>query len=268
MTTALKIFAFTILVAAFYSYVGQMVPQKETYPPEDAEIGANMTTAELVTVGEEIVAGKGTCLTCHTMGETGSLRFPDLAGIGARASTARDGQSDVEYLAESLYEPNAFIVEGFVGGMPAVSRPPINLTDPEILAVIAYLQSLGGTPTVTPATELRWQGQTPAPTQTTAAAGPATDPRSGEELFGAYLCGTCHNIDKPDRLVGPSLFDIGSRLTVAELYEAVLDPDATVAEGYPGGIMGVTLSGVNFPGALSAAELKNLVDYLAAQKGG
>jgi hypothetical protein len=40
-------------------------------------------------------------------------------------------------------------VKGFNPGMPAIHKPPIGLTDQEILAVIAYLQSLGGTPTVT-----------------------------------------------------------------------------------------------------------------------
>ena len=33
--------------------------------------------------------------------------------------------------------------------MPPINKPPIGLTDKEILCVIAYLQSLGGTPTVT-----------------------------------------------------------------------------------------------------------------------
>jgi hypothetical protein len=40
-------------------------------------------------------------------------------------------------------------VPGFVAGMPVINKPPIGLTDPEILAVIAYLQSLGGKVTVT-----------------------------------------------------------------------------------------------------------------------
>ena len=48
-----------------------------------------------------------------------------------------------------MYEPDAFIVPGFNPGMPTINRPPIGLTDQEILCVIAYLQSLGGTPTVT-----------------------------------------------------------------------------------------------------------------------
>jgi hypothetical protein len=40
-------------------------------------------------------------------------------------------------------------VPGFNPGMPVINKPPIGLTDQEILCVIAYLQTLGGTPTVT-----------------------------------------------------------------------------------------------------------------------
>ncbi len=47
-----------------------------------------MTTADMVKVGREIMEGKGLCLTCHTIGKTGALRFPDLEGIGARRRAA------------------------------------------------------------------------------------------------------------------------------------------------------------------------------------
>jgi mono/diheme cytochrome c family protein len=101
--------------------------------------------------------GKGLCLTCHTIGQTGgALRFPDLGGIGERAATRVPGMSDVDYLTQSLYEPMAFIVPGFNPGMPLANFPPIGLTDEEILSVIAYLQSLGGTPTVTLQTTHRY----------------------------------------------------------------------------------------------------------------
>jgi cytochrome c2 len=268
---ALKIFIFTIAVSAFYSYVGQMVPQKETYPPETQELEAGMTTQELVAAGQEIVEGKGTCLTCHTIGtESSTLRFPDLGGIGTRAAARRDGYSDVAYLAESLYEPNAYIVEGFQAGMPAISKPPIGLSDQEILAVIAYLQSLGGTPTVTLQTELAYQGQTPqAPPPALAEAEPpaGSGAVSGEALFAEYLCTTCHSLDAPTPMVGPSLYDVGSRLTKAQIYEAIMEPDATVAEGFAPGIMPVTLKASGFYDTITTNQLRALVDYLASKKG-
>jgi hypothetical protein len=42
--------------------------------------------------------------------------------------------------------------------MPAANQPPIGLTDQEILSVIAALQALGGTPTVTLKTTHRYYG--------------------------------------------------------------------------------------------------------------
>ena len=42
--------------------------------------------------------------------------------------------------------------------MPPVNQPPIGLTDQEILCVIAALQTLGGTPTVTLKTTHKYSG--------------------------------------------------------------------------------------------------------------
>jgi hypothetical protein len=151
-----RIGGLVLMTTAFYAYVGQMVPQNEVQPPQEILIRADLTTAEMVTVGREIMDTKGLCFTCHTVGRSGALRFPDLAGIDARAMERVPGLTDVEYFAQSMYEPEAFIVPGFNPGMPVINRAPIGLTDQEILCVIAYLQSLGGTPTVTLQTAHRY----------------------------------------------------------------------------------------------------------------
>lgn len=156
MKTALKLLLFTLLVTAFYTYVGQMVPQTEVHPPKSREIRPDMTPEEMADAGQEIMGGKGTCLGCHTIGADKAGRFPDLGGIGARAGSRKPGMTDVEYLAEALYEPGAYIVAGYTPGMPVINKSPIGLSDQEILAVIAYLQSLGGTPTVTMQTHLKY----------------------------------------------------------------------------------------------------------------
>jgi mono/diheme cytochrome c family protein len=153
-----RIAALVLATTAFYGYVGQMVPQKEVQPPAEIVLKTDLTTADMAKVGREIMEGKGLCLTCHTIGKSGSLRFPDLAGVDARAKTREPGLSDIEYFAQAMYEPNAFIVPGFNPGMPTINKPPIGLTDQEILCVIAYLQSLGGTPTVTLQTSHRYRG--------------------------------------------------------------------------------------------------------------
>jgi len=145
----LKIGALTLATTAFYTLVGQLVPQKEVQPPQETALAQEMTRDELVAAGRQIMEGKGLCFTCHTIGKSGALRFPDLDGVAVQAATRVPGLSALDYLAQSIYEPGAYIVPGFNPGMPVINKPPIGLSDQEILAVIAYLQSLGGEVTVT-----------------------------------------------------------------------------------------------------------------------
>jgi Cytochrome c len=195
----IRIGALVLATTAFYAYVGQMVPQKEVQPPQEIVVKADLTTADMVKVGREIMEGKGLCLTCHTIGKSGALRFPDLAGVDVRAKSRVPGLSDVEYFAQSMYEPNAFIVPGFNPGMPVINKPPIGLTDQEILCVIAYLQTLGGTPTVTLQTTHRYHGAVappggapapaaaPAPSAAPSGAQPEASPTKGAHLRPAPI---------------------------------------------------------------------------------
>ena len=194
-----RIGALVVATTAFYGYIGQLVPQKEVQPPQEIQIRTDLTTAEMVPVGRAIMDSKGLCFTCHTIGKSGVLRFPDLEGVDIRAQSRIPGMSDVEYFAQSIYQPEAYIVQGFNPGMPVINKPPIGLTDQEILTVIAYLQSLGGTPTVTLQTTHRYlaappatPGGTPAPAAAPApgaapagAPAPAPAPASGAAPAGA-----------------------------------------------------------------------------------
>ncbi len=154
-----KLGGLVVATTGFYTYVGQMVPQKEVYPPKEILIKADVTTAEMAAIGKEIFEGKGLCTTCHTIGKkTGPFRFPDLDNIAVRARTREPGLSDIDYFAQALYEPDVFIVPGFNPGMPSIDKPPIGLTNQEILCVMAFLQSLGGTPDVTLQTQHRYNG--------------------------------------------------------------------------------------------------------------
>src|SRR5262245_56614059 len=170
---SVRIAGLVVATTLFYSWVGQMVPQKEVAAPVETVMKTDMTTADMVKIGREIMDGKGLCLTCHTIGKSGALRFRDLAGIGGRAGTRVAGLNDIQYLAQSMYEPTVFVVPGFPPAMPPINKPPIGLTDQEILCVIAYLQTLGGTATVTLKTTHQYNGGSAAPG---AAAAPAPAP--------------------------------------------------------------------------------------------
>ena len=107
----------------------------------------------LVVVG---VVAAGLLLVTEAGGVYGDMRggpfmTHTLAGIDMFPDYNVNGRnySALDYLVESMYEPNKYVVAGFNPGMPQIDKPPIGLTDEEILCVIAYLETLGGEPTVT-----------------------------------------------------------------------------------------------------------------------
>jgi mono/diheme cytochrome c family protein len=148
-SVGLNVVAVVVGATLFYTYVGQLVPQKELLPPPKIEISQEMTPVQLAKIGDEIAHGKGMCLTCHTIGKKeGPFRYPDLAGVAERAKTRVAGLDQLQYFAETLCQPDAYVVPGFAPGMPTINKPPIGLTDEELHAVIAFLESQGGEPTI------------------------------------------------------------------------------------------------------------------------
>ena len=268
MNTSIKIVLFTVAVTGFYTYVGAIVPQMEAHPPKSTEIGADMSPAELAAAGKDIFFGKGTCALCHTIGGKGE-RCPDLAGIGSRAGTRIDGLDTEEYLAQSLYQPNAYVVDGYQPTMPIINRPPIGLTDREIVAVVAFLQSNGGEITVAPDTHFEVAGEA-------AAAPPSVARAEGEgaldwsAIIQKYNCEACHDLATPARRLGPSLYDIGARQSKAQILHSIVEPDAEIVEGdppFPPGLMSATLTSTGFYDVLSVSELNALVEHLASLEG-
>ncbi len=270
MKVFLKVFAFNIAIIAFYLYVGNSIPQQRKDPPRDIELSEDMSQADFAKLGSEIFSGKG-CADCHA-----SERCPNLDGIGTRADqrikaegyqgTAANG---AEYLVESLHEPKAYIVEGFQPVMPPFGH---QLNDLEVVAVVAFLQSLGGDVTVDGKSRFaKYRGEGTGAAALASAAMAEASGKSGEELVQQWGCIACHKFDAPERTLGPSLWDIGARQDVGYIRESILRPDATLAEGnppYPPGLMKGTLDGSGFYQKVALQDLNTLVDYLASLKGG
>lgn len=223
----LQIVLLTVGLTGFYTMVGQSVPQKEVQPPEIIEIAEDVTTEQMVEIGKGIFVGKGICDTCHTItGQSGALRFPDLATIASTAASRKPGMSALDYLAESLYEPNVFIVDGFSAGMPEINKPPIGLTDQEILSVIAYLQTLGGQATVTMQTKTAYNGGSAEE-----GGGEALADAGGGTPIEVAGCNRCHDATEPLDPESPSLVGVGSRLDREALFLALANhpPDDALA---------------------------------------
>jgi cytochrome c2 len=277
MRTFLKVFAFNIVVIAFFLYVGNSIPQLRQDPPKELVLAADAPVEDFVRAGQDIFYGKGTCALCHEIGKKGE-RCPDLAGVGERAETRikeavykGKATNGAEYLVESLMEPTAYVVEGYQPSMPPVGR---QLSDLELVAVVSFLQSQGGEVTVNGQTHFaKWRGEgggattaAAAPAAGTAAAAPSG--ASGQELIQQWGCVTCHKLDGPEKLIGPSLWDIGARKDANYIRESILQPDAVVVEGFPPGLMKGTLDGSGFYQKVPLQDLNAIVDYLTSLKGG
>jgi cytochrome c2 len=282
MKTFLKVFVSNLLLIALFLFVGNSIPQQRKDPPQELVLSADMAPADFIKAGSDIFFGKGTCALCHEIGRKGE-RCPDLAGVGARAETRvkeerykGKAHNGAEYIVESLMEPTAYVVEGYQPSMPPMGR---QLNDLEIVAVVSFLQSQGGEVTVTGQSHFpTWRGEgaiataapvpQPTPTAPTAPVVTAAAGKTGPELVQQWACNTCHKFDGPDKLVGPSLWDIGTRKDASYIRESILQPDAYVVPDFPPQLMQTTLTGLGFYQQVTLQDLNTLVDYLTSLKGG
>jgi len=90
--------------------------------------------------GAELVQEKG-CLSCHRTG-TDRAAGPGWGGLAGSERELSDGSTvvaDAEYLRRSITDPGAEVVAGFANAMPR-----FELSDEELDAIVAYLESLAG----------------------------------------------------------------------------------------------------------------------------
>ncbi|TKS57838.1 MAG: conserved membrane hypothetical protein, Cytochrome bd-type quinol oxidase subunit 1-like [Nitrospira sp.] len=136
-----------------FTLLAFQVPQMASIPPKHEEFDSSQikTQGDLIKVGQKLFFSKGQCALCHSIGPSESARCPDLKGMGAKLTR--------EFMYESLTQPEAYIYldyrhEGppkqYPARMPHINKPPVGLSEPELLAVIAFVQSLGGEVTIQP----------------------------------------------------------------------------------------------------------------------
>ena len=269
-TTNLKILGIVLGTLALYTLIANSIPQVQSEVPRALSLGADVTPEQLVQAGEQVFNGIGGCTTCHGLGTRAPNLLTDEKGqgpIGARCGKRESGKDCKSYLYESLTQPRAFVVPGYEPIMPDMSR---TLSPQQIWAVIAYLESQGGTVTVS-------ASDVPASTSSTSStpstgggsggsggggglAGGSTDPMA---IIHAAGCIGCHKIGTEGAAIGPDLTHVGGRLNAAGIREAILLPDAKVTKGFEkfAGIMPKT-----FGNQLTANQFEALVRFLAAHK--
>lgn len=137
----------------FFTYLSNWIPQMVSLPPEKVAFDPLQinTKADLVEAGKKLFFGKAQCSLCHSLEPTEAPRAPILRGVGLRRTR--------EYIYETLTQPQAVIIEQyeqvgtakpFPARMPVINKPPVGLSEAEMLAVTAFMQGLGGKVTVEP----------------------------------------------------------------------------------------------------------------------
>jgi mono/diheme cytochrome c family protein len=150
--------------------------------------------------------------------------------------------------------------------MPVIDRPPIGLNRSELWAVVAFLESLGGSVEVklddVPETAGAATGAGAVPVAELKLPG---DPKAGQAVFmGKGACIACHKAGAIGASpVGPDLSQIARIQTPEYIMAKILNPAGmgTVA-GYPPNVMPPTLGQ-----SLSAREYVDLVSFLLTLKG-
>ncbi|WDT76332.1 MAG: cytochrome c [Candidatus Manganitrophus sp.] len=147
-----KVVGVVVGFLAAFTWAGFMVPQSVGLPPtkEKLDVAKISSPKDLTRIGQNMFFGKGQCALCHTLGAEAG-RCPSLQNAGARLTR--------EFIFETLTKPDAYVKldfeqvepKKFPAQMPVINKPPIDLTDQELLTVIAFVQSLGGKVTVEPA---------------------------------------------------------------------------------------------------------------------
>lgn len=257
----LKITAFGIVVIGFYIYITMYVAGLSGTGGGESAGGVSPEA------GEKIFWGDGQCSTCHKIGTSGSAtRGPDQDGLAGRAEERAKElglPSGLDYLVESMVEPEKYIVKGYDKIMPKVYDPPIVLSREKILAVIAYLQTLGGEADVNAI--MKFKDKIPEASKKKVkpwVAPMVVDAKEGEKVFfddtRPVTCGKCHVVNGRGKKVGPELTGIGAIQTAEYFLESVLKPSAKIVKGYETMYV-ITTDGIPYNGLIKSETEEELV---------
>jgi len=172
------------------------------------------------------------CFSCHRINGRGGDMAPDLSWEGSSVQR--------EWLVQFLKNPGTL--------RPSLIRrmPRFNLTDAEVNELTDYILTVYQSPEVD-RDSMTLSGYSQGEVEL------------GKQLFyGKYACQGCHIVDtKTDKgYIGPTLTQVGSRLTAAWIYQWLRNPQAL----RPGTIEPNR--------AMSDEDARALTAFLMAQKGG
>ncbi len=260
-----KSMGFSLALALLFTLVANLLPQVEGEAPVEQEVDLGALTMDsYIALGETLFSGKGTCALCHNdLGRAPDILAIDMVEVANQhlqderyKGSATDAES---YLHESLVDPGIYVVKDYgkkgsndtISPMPAVDKPPIELSEIEINAIIAFMQAKDGHEVTVPL-------PTAAPVTESASPEVVESADTIEAVVAKYNCQACHVILGRGGDLGPSLEQMAGRFTREEIRQGIVAPDAVIAEGFPPGVMPQDLAE-----QMTVKELDILVDYLA-----
>jgi PQQ-dependent dehydrogenase (methanol/ethanol family) len=135
------------------------------------------------------------CAGCHGADSHGTQQGPGLSG---NPSVRRRSISKLRSLIRN--------------GIPAAGMPSFDLPDEALEALATLVASLNSSASETDV---------------------AGDRAAGEKFFfGKGRCASCHMVLGAGRPLGPDLSNVGTEMTVDQIREALLQPDAQITPGY------------------------------------
>ncbi len=267
--TNLKVLGLVIGVLGLYTLVANSIPQIQSEVPKQIDLTGDVTPQQLVAIGEGIFNGAGGCTACHGLG----TRAPNLltsegslGPIGTRCGNRKPGMSCKDYLFESITKPATFVVSGYQPIMPDMTR---TLPADQVWAVIAFLESQGGTVDVTADdvhSAMQAAGAGGSGGQAAGGGGgaaPATASTDPRQIITANGCLGCHSLHGQGGAIAPHFDGVGTRRTTDGIRAKILAPASSITPGFEklAGIMPAT-----FGQTMTAAQLEALVTFLAGLK--
>ncbi|MCU7810331.1 MAG: cytochrome c [Candidatus Thiodiazotropha sp. (ex Notomyrtea botanica)] len=277
MNVLLKTLGFSLFLTLIFTLVTYILPQVEGEAPVEKEVDLSaLTMDDFIVMGEDLFNNKGTCTLCHKPAPLG--RAPDIQGVDMVSLSNKrladekyqgEAKDAAGYIIESMIDPGRYVVATWgkkgtndtESPMPAINKPPIELSSVEMDAIIAYLQAKDGNDvTVTLPSPEDTESIASTDAKTTGSTSLPAPAATAEEALGKFACRSCHAMDSTDTLVGPGLVDIGSRLNKDEIRQSIIDPNAVITEGFPPAMP------TDFAEKMTVKELELLVTYLAEKK--
>ncbi|HRJ40699.1 MAG: c-type cytochrome [Caldilineaceae bacterium] len=131
---------------AFVPPIPTPIPDINTLTDEEIYAGLAADVAALLPgdpVNGEQVATSAGCVGCHRLDNSNDVVAPTWGNVASTAITRVQGESPALYLYTSITAPNAFVTNGYNGGvMPQTYKDILSAQD--IVDIVAYLLTQRG----------------------------------------------------------------------------------------------------------------------------